>query len=231
MALLISIPLDKSFDSIRDLQLIETRSGHFLRVLESGKVSINNYLRRFHNFAVDVGWLPWLVLPKRRWPVSRYQEKRAVTKEEHELILSRENNLEMRAFQTSRSLRREHWPDCRAENESAGRPGLTPVNHRSELRLGKPTRKTRQTCLAYFQVRLRPGVHECNARCGAGPGGPAQGKRKAVAHMFARKFLRPNSGWRIRAPSFRLSNSHRETIRIHFRICLFEAASYMVYGL
>ncbi|HXR48991.1 MAG TPA: tyrosine-type recombinase/integrase [Candidatus Limnocylindrales bacterium] len=88
----------KPFDSIRDLQLIETRSEHFLRVLENAKVSTNNYLRRFHNFALDMGWLPWPVLPKRRWPVVRYKEKRAITREEHELILSRERNPEMRAF-------------------------------------------------------------------------------------------------------------------------------------
>jgi hypothetical protein len=42
--------LDKSFDSIRDRQLIEARSEHFLRVLESGKVSKNNCLRWFHDF-------------------------------------------------------------------------------------------------------------------------------------------------------------------------------------
>ncbi|HKI68822.1 MAG TPA: hypothetical protein VKA67_04485, partial [Verrucomicrobiae bacterium] len=46
---------DKSFESIRDRQLIETCPEHFLRVLESGKVSTNNYLRRFHNFALDMG--------------------------------------------------------------------------------------------------------------------------------------------------------------------------------
>jgi integrase len=90
--------MDKSFDSIRDLQLIETRPEHFLRVLESGKVSTNNYLRRFHNFALDMGWLPWPVLPKKRWPAIHYKEKRAVTWEEYELILSREGNSEMRAF-------------------------------------------------------------------------------------------------------------------------------------
>jgi integrase len=90
--------MDKSFDSIRDLQLIETRSEHFLRVLEASKVSTNNYLRRFHNFAVDMGWLPCPVLPKRQWPPIHYKEKRAVTREEHELILSRETNPEMRAF-------------------------------------------------------------------------------------------------------------------------------------
>jgi integrase len=90
--------LDKSFDAIRDLQLIETRPEHFLMVLESGKVSTNNYLRRFHNFAVDMGWLPWPVLPKRQWPAIHYKEKRAITREEHETILSREANADMRAF-------------------------------------------------------------------------------------------------------------------------------------
>ncbi|HEV2331358.1 MAG TPA: tyrosine-type recombinase/integrase [Verrucomicrobiae bacterium] len=90
--------MDKSFDSIRDLQLIETRSEHFLRVLQCGKVSTNNYLRRFHNFALDMGWLPWPVLPKRQWPAIHYKEKRAVTLEEHQRILAREKNTEMRAF-------------------------------------------------------------------------------------------------------------------------------------
>ena len=90
--------LDAEFDFIRDRQLIETRPEHFLRVLQSGKVSTNNYLRRFHNFAVDMGWLPWPVLPKKRWPAIHYKEKRAITRDEHDLILSREHNQEMRAF-------------------------------------------------------------------------------------------------------------------------------------
>ena len=90
--------MDKAFDSIRDMQLLETRAEHFLRVLESGKVSTNKYLRRLHNFAVDMGWLPWPVMPKRQWRPIRYKEKRAITREEHELLLSRERNPEMRAF-------------------------------------------------------------------------------------------------------------------------------------
>src|SRR5436190_181502 len=80
------------------LNLIETQPEHFLDVLESGSVSTNNYLRRFHNFALDVGWLLRPVLPKRQWPAIRYREKRAITREEHALILSRENNPEMSAF-------------------------------------------------------------------------------------------------------------------------------------
>jgi integrase len=47
---------------------------------------------------VDLGWLPWPVMPKRQWPSLHYKERRAITREEHDEILSRETNLEMRAF-------------------------------------------------------------------------------------------------------------------------------------
>ena len=89
---------DHAFDSIRDLPLLDTRAEHFLRVLEHGSLSTNSYLRRFHNFALDLGWLPWPVLPKRKWPAIRYGEKRAVTQSEHEALLAGEGNTELRAF-------------------------------------------------------------------------------------------------------------------------------------
>jgi len=89
---------EKSFDSLRTLPILETRAEHFLRVLNIGTLSTNNYLRRLHNFAQDMDWLPWPVLPKRQWPRIRYKEKRAVTRAEHDLILSRETNSEMIAF-------------------------------------------------------------------------------------------------------------------------------------
>jgi integrase len=45
-----------------------------------------------------MNWLPWPLIPKRQWPVLRFKEKRALTRAEHELILSRETNEQMRAF-------------------------------------------------------------------------------------------------------------------------------------
>lgn len=57
---------ERSFDSLRSVALLETKPEHFIRVLEAAGVSTNNFLRRLHNFAVDVGWLPWPVLPKRQ---------------------------------------------------------------------------------------------------------------------------------------------------------------------
>ena len=89
---------DKAFDSIRHQPLLETRPEHFLRVLESKKVSTNVYLRRIHNFALDMTWLPWPVLAKKRWPAVEFKEKRATTLAEHQAIVARENNAERRAF-------------------------------------------------------------------------------------------------------------------------------------
>jgi integrase len=89
---------DKALDGLRHLPLLETRPEHILRVLEAGKVSTNVYLRRIHNFALDMTWLPWPVLAKRRWPEVVYQEKRAISLAEHLAIVARENNPERRAF-------------------------------------------------------------------------------------------------------------------------------------
>jgi len=89
---------EKVFDSIRPLRLIETQAEHLLRVLESGSVSTNSFLRRFHNFAVGMTWLPWPVLPKELWPPVRYGQKRAITREEHQIIVQKEKNDELRAF-------------------------------------------------------------------------------------------------------------------------------------
>jgi integrase len=89
---------DKAFDSVRNRKLIETNAEHFLAVLKVGSISTNVYLRRAHNFAIGMNWLPWPVLPKLNWPAVRYKEKRAITLEEHQKIIARERNPSTRAF-------------------------------------------------------------------------------------------------------------------------------------
>jgi hypothetical protein len=89
---------DKSFASIRNLPIIETRPEHFLHALGSGRVSTNVFLRRIHNFALDMTWLPWPVIPKKQWPEVRFKVKRAITWDEHQAIIAREPNLERKAF-------------------------------------------------------------------------------------------------------------------------------------
>jgi integrase len=89
---------DKAFDLIRSRLLIETQAEHFLEVLKKGTVSTNVHLRKLHNFALDMNWLPATVIPRRQWPVIRFKEKRAITFEEHEKILSAETNTERKVF-------------------------------------------------------------------------------------------------------------------------------------
>jgi len=89
---------DKAFDLIRHQKLLQTTAEHFLNVLKRGSVTTNVYLRRAHNFAIGMHWLPWPVLPKLQWPPVTYKEKRAVTSDEHRKIVQREGNPELRAF-------------------------------------------------------------------------------------------------------------------------------------
>lgn len=90
--------MDKAFSSLLNRKLLETTAEHFLDVLTEGTVATNVFLRRLHNFALDLDWLPKAILPKKRWPTVRYGEKRAITFEEHQRIVTRERNAELRSF-------------------------------------------------------------------------------------------------------------------------------------
>jgi integrase len=90
--------LDKAFAIICDLPILETRAEHFLKVLRLGTVATNVYLRRLHNFALDMNWLPWPILPKKQWTKVQFKDKRAITSEEHQAIITREKNPERKAF-------------------------------------------------------------------------------------------------------------------------------------
>jgi integrase len=89
---------DEAFDLIRSRLLIETQAEHFLAVLKKGTVSTNAYLRKTHNFALDMNWLPATVIPRRQWPAIHFKEKRAITLAEHQKIIAAEVNPERKAL-------------------------------------------------------------------------------------------------------------------------------------
>ncbi len=89
---------DKAFDGILDAIIIETRAETLLEVIRRGTVSTNVHLRKLHNYCLDMGWLPWPIIPKRQWPPNRYRDKRAIRFDEHFAIIDREPNPERRAF-------------------------------------------------------------------------------------------------------------------------------------
>ncbi len=89
---------DKALAMLLPQVIIETKGEAILKALQIGTVSTNVYLRRLHNFCVDMSWLPWPLVPKRQWPAVEFKEKRGITLAEHLAIVARENNPERKAF-------------------------------------------------------------------------------------------------------------------------------------
>jgi integrase len=89
---------EAAFDSIRDRKLIETTAEDFLTVLRNGTKSTNHFLRRLHNLAHGLGWLPALVLAPKLWPSVKPAVRRGITLAEHQLIIASEKNPERRAY-------------------------------------------------------------------------------------------------------------------------------------
>lgn len=85
---------DPAIIPLLPLVIIETKGEALLLAMQAGTVSTNVYLRRLHNFCVDMNWLPWPLIPKRQWPAVRYKEKRAITRDEHQRIIAAEGNPE-----------------------------------------------------------------------------------------------------------------------------------------
>src|SRR5262245_56578957 len=86
------------FDALRHLILIETRPDEILKVLLSGTVSTNIFMRRLHSFALNMGWLPWPILAYAQWPRLQYKTRRAITAHEAQRLLDVEPNPEWKAF-------------------------------------------------------------------------------------------------------------------------------------
>ena len=89
---------DKAFAPLLPRVIIETPGELLFNVIQAGTVSTNVYLRRLHNFCVDMNWLPWPLVPKRQWPAVKFKEKRAITLEEHQKIIAAEVNPERKAL-------------------------------------------------------------------------------------------------------------------------------------
>jgi integrase len=89
---------DKALAPLMPKIIIETPGEALLNVLQAGTVSTNVFLRRLHNFCVDMNWLPWPLIPKRQWPAVRFKDKRAITLEEHRKIIAAEVNPERKTL-------------------------------------------------------------------------------------------------------------------------------------
>jgi hypothetical protein len=66
--------------------------------LEAGGKATNHFLRRLHNLALDLGWLPWAILPKKLWPKDKPASKIAITWEEYQQIIAAETKEERKQY-------------------------------------------------------------------------------------------------------------------------------------
>ena len=77
-----------AFDSIRHKKLLETTAEDFFAVLKNEQMSVGHYLRRLHNLALTLGWLPVPVLAPKLWPRPQCKPKRGITLKEQQRILT-----------------------------------------------------------------------------------------------------------------------------------------------
>lgn len=89
---------DKAFRMIKEKVVVTTLPDDFKAVLRAGGIATNVFLRRYQNYALDMGWLPVPILPKRLFPKIKHKEKRAITWDEHCRIIAREGNPERLDF-------------------------------------------------------------------------------------------------------------------------------------
>jgi integrase len=88
----------RAYDPIRNNPLVQTTGEDLLAIIHANGNCVAHYLRRLHNLAVDLGWLPWPILAKRAWPRIRSKSMRAITAEEHKAVIACEKNRERRAY-------------------------------------------------------------------------------------------------------------------------------------
>jgi hypothetical protein len=100
----------KAFDLIHPLIIVETQAEHLFACLKAGTVSTNILLRELHNFCISMNWLAWPIIPKRLWPKIEYGPKRAITADEHRMIVERERNLECGRFMSFAGTWAVHKP-------------------------------------------------------------------------------------------------------------------------
>lgn len=87
-----------AYDPIRNKPIVQTTGENLLNIMHAHGNCVAHYLRRFHNLALDLGWLAWPLLAKRAWPKIRSSRRRAISPDEHATIIASERNAERRAY-------------------------------------------------------------------------------------------------------------------------------------
>ena len=87
-----------SFDALRNKKLMETTTDDFFAVFKKNQVSINEFLKRLHNFAVHLGWIAIPIVAPYLWPKYEPKDRRGITQAEHESVLAQEKKAEWKLY-------------------------------------------------------------------------------------------------------------------------------------
>ena len=79
-------------------KLIETTADDILHAISIGPKSTIAFLQTLHNDALGMNWIPAPILAPKLWPRMQKKEKRAVTLEEHKLLLASVEDDEWRHY-------------------------------------------------------------------------------------------------------------------------------------
>jgi integrase len=86
------------FDALRHKKLLETTADDFFAVFKESKVSIVYFLKRLHNFALNLGWIAVPVIAPYLWPKYQPKGRRGITLEEHQSVVAAERHAERKLF-------------------------------------------------------------------------------------------------------------------------------------
>ena len=87
-----------SFDGLRNKKLLETTTDDFFTVFKQNKVAINEFLKRLHNFALNLGWIALPIVAPYLWPKYEPKDRRGITLDEHQSVLAKEKQAEWKLF-------------------------------------------------------------------------------------------------------------------------------------
>ncbi len=86
------------FDGLRNKRLLETTADDLVALFKDERVSLPFFLKCLHNFALSMGWLAMPIIAPNIWPKYRAQDKRGITLEEHQTLLTRTLNAEWKLY-------------------------------------------------------------------------------------------------------------------------------------
>ena len=87
-----------ALDGLRHKRLLETTADDFFAVFKCGKPSTLCFLRRLHHLALSAGWITAPIVAPNLWPKYKPKERRGITRDEHQSLLSAKWNAEWKLY-------------------------------------------------------------------------------------------------------------------------------------